>query len=150
MLWSGFFAFMPVKKKPGITARQERFCQEYLIDLHAGNAAKRAGYSARTCEVLGYQLLQKPLVKARIDALIDKRTSRVEITADYVLKTIEETIERCKEEKFDPTNILKGCDLLGKHLGMFKEIRDNRHSTVGEDGKLAPIKINVSYVAPDK
>ena len=45
-----------------LTAKQQRFCDEYLIDLNATQAAIRAGYSPKTAEQLAYQLLQKTSV----------------------------------------------------------------------------------------
>lgn len=117
-----------------LNAKQRRFVDEYLIDLNATQAAIRAGYSVSRASEIGYQLLQKTTVKEAIQSAMAKREKRTEITQDYVLNTIAETIEKCKqaepvrdhegketgEYKFDAANVLRGCDLLGKHLGMFK------------------------------
>ena len=43
-----------------LTAKQERFVEEYLVDLNATQAAKRAGYSERTATEIGYENLRKP------------------------------------------------------------------------------------------
>lgn len=75
-----------MKKK--LTPKQEFFCKEYLIDLNATQAAKRAGYSKKTAEVLGYQLLQIPLVLEEIERLKAKRAAKLEITAERVLGEI--------------------------------------------------------------
>jgi phage terminase small subunit len=48
--------------------KQARFVAEYLIDLNATHAAIRAGYSAKTAQQQGYQLLQKTSVAAAIQA----------------------------------------------------------------------------------
>lgn len=128
-----------------LTDKQQRFVEEYLKDLNATRAAIDAGYSKKTAEQQGYQLLQKTLVSEAIQEAQQKRSERTKIDADYVLKTIQETIERCKQAipvmsqdggqamvedadgelhpmvKFDPSNVLKGAELLGKHLGMFKD-----------------------------
>lgn len=68
--------------------KQLRFCEEYLVDLNATAAAIRAGYSKKTATELGYQLLQKPHIKAKIDDLKLKRSGRTEITADIVLREL--------------------------------------------------------------
>ncbi len=47
-----------------LTPKQKRFVAEYLVDLNATAAAKRAGYSEKTAEQVGYQLLQKTTVPA--------------------------------------------------------------------------------------
>jgi len=64
---------------------QARFCEEYVIDLNATQAAGRAGYSKRSAQHLGYQLLQNPLVTKRLAELVGDRTERTQITADVVL-----------------------------------------------------------------
>lgn len=68
-----------------LTAKQQRFCDEYLIDLNATQAAIRAGYSAKTATEQGARLLanvkvQKYLQKRKLD-----RVERTEITQDMVL-----------------------------------------------------------------
>lgn len=69
-----------------LTEKQERFCKEYIIDLNATQAAKRAGYSDKTAFEIGYQLLKKTLVQEIIQAQMDARAKRLDITADRVLK----------------------------------------------------------------
>lgn len=69
-----------------LTDKEERFCQEYLIDLNATQAAIRAGYSERSAKEIGYENLTKPHVQYRISALKNERSIRTQITADRVLK----------------------------------------------------------------
>lgn len=71
-----------------LTARQERFCTEYIVDLNATAAAIRAGYSAKTAEQIGWQLLQKTSVQNRIAELQKSRAKRVQVTADDVLREL--------------------------------------------------------------
>lgn len=71
-----------------LTAKQQRFCDEYLIDLNATQAAIRAGYSPKTAEQLAYQLLQKTSVQNHIAELQKKREERTEITQDSVLREL--------------------------------------------------------------
>ncbi len=71
-----------------LTAKQQRFCDEYLIDLNATQAAIRAGYSPKTAEQLAYQLLQKTSVQNHIAELQKKREKRTEITQDSVLREL--------------------------------------------------------------
>ncbi len=71
-----------------LTAKQQRFVEEYLIDLNATQAAIRAGYSAKTAEQQGHQLLKKTLVAAAIAEAQAARTERTEITQDMVLKEL--------------------------------------------------------------
>lgn len=87
---------MPAKTKPTpnaekerpLTPKQQAFIREYLIDLNATQAAKRAGYSAHTAEMIGKENLRKPPIKAAIDAAISKRSEKTEITAEKVLQRL--------------------------------------------------------------
>lgn len=130
-------------KKDGLTPKQQRFVTEYLKDLNATQAAIRAGYSKKTADEIGRQLLGKTWVAAAVRKEMDARAKRTEIDADYVLTTIQDTVERCRQAKpvydkqgnrvmvelpngevapayvFDASNVLKGCELLGKHLDLF-------------------------------
>lgn len=71
-----------------LTPKQERFCEEYLIDLNATAAAKRAGFSEKSAMEQGYALINKPHVMAKISELKTKRSERTEINADWVLKQL--------------------------------------------------------------
>lgn len=144
-----------------LTPKQQRFVEEYLIDLNAKQSAIRAGYSAKTAEQMGYQLLQKTSVQKAIQEAQNKLTERTEITQDYVLTNIKKVIERCMQQEavlardgsplliegpegdlvplfeFKETGALKGLELLGKHLGMFKD----KIELTGKDGSSLGIKV---------
>jgi phage terminase small subunit len=68
-----------------LTAKQERFVAEYLIDLNATQAAIRAGYSKKTAEKIGSENLRKPEIAAHLSASMKAREIRTEITQDRVL-----------------------------------------------------------------
>src|ERR1700689_3041735 len=73
--------------------RQELFAKEYVIDLNATRAAISAGYSESTASEIGSKLLRNPKVKRRIEALIAKRLSKLEISGDKVLERFETMAE---------------------------------------------------------
>ncbi len=128
-----------------MTPKQERFVSEYLVDLNATQAAIRAGYAKKSADVEGSRLLANAKVAAAVAAAQAKRSERTEITQDYVLTSIMETMERCKQAvpvryqngdqvyvdtpdgeiapayKFDAGAVLKGAELLGRHLAMFTD-----------------------------
>lgn len=71
-----------------MTPKQQRFVEEYLIDLNATQAAIRVGYAPGSADVTGARLLGNASVAAAIQNAMDKRTERTEINADWVLKRL--------------------------------------------------------------
>ncbi len=71
-----------------LTKKNEAFCDEYLIDLNATQAAIRAGYSVESAGSIGSELLQKPEIRARIDKAMAERSRRTGINADRVLREL--------------------------------------------------------------
>lgn len=146
-----------------LTAKQQRFCDEYLIDLNATQAAIRAGYKANkknTFEVIGYQLLQKTSVLEKIQQEMAKRSKRTGINQDRVIQELARIAFVNASDVIDPEDAsvrlnateddlaciqsvkvktmdgekgssierevklndkMKALELLGKHLGMFKD-----------------------------
>lgn len=71
-----------------LTPKQKMFVAEYLVDLNATQAAIRAGYSKRSADKIGAELLGKTVVSGAIQKAIAKRKARTEITQDRVLKEL--------------------------------------------------------------
>lgn len=71
-----------------MTNKQKRFCEEYLIDLNATQAAIRAGYSSATAGSIGNELLKKPEIRARVDKAIAAQSRRTGVTADRVVREL--------------------------------------------------------------
>lgn len=71
-----------------LTAKQQRFVEEYLIDLNGTQAAIRAGYSKKTANVISSENLAKPNISAEIVRLRAARSKRTEVTADSVVEAL--------------------------------------------------------------
>jgi phage terminase small subunit len=71
----------------GLTARQERFVQEYLVDLNATQAAKRAGYSTAS-RCAGSQIMSRPNVRQAIDHCLDERTHEYRVEHDRIIQEL--------------------------------------------------------------
>lgn len=71
-----------------LTDRQERFVQEYLIDLNATQAAIRAGYAAKDADVQGPRLLGNVGVAEAVARAKAERSARIGLTADAVLEEL--------------------------------------------------------------
>ena len=122
-----------------LTPKQQRFVEEYLVDLNATQAAVRAGYSEKGASVTGSQLLANPKVSQAIEEAQKKRSEKVNITAEYVLGRLLEVAERCMQKRpvlnmkgeqvvdedgnnkwtFDSKGANRALELLGKHVGCF-------------------------------
>lgn len=73
---------------PTLSAKQQLFILEYLVDKNATQAAIRAGYSVRTARKIATENLSKPVIKAAINAEIEKQKARITFTADQVLEEL--------------------------------------------------------------
>lgn len=82
-----------------LSAKQERFVEEYLVDLNATQAAIRAGYSKKSAHVQGPRLLGNARVSTAIASAKADRSRRSEITQDMVLA------ELAKVGFSDPRNV---------------------------------------------
>jgi phage terminase small subunit len=81
----------PPSKQARLTPRQERFVDEYLIDLNATQAAIRAGYSAKTAEAQASRLLRNVKVAEAVQRAKGALAERVQIKAANVLQLIWDT-----------------------------------------------------------
>ncbi len=113
-----------------LTAKQEMFVQEYLIDLNATQAAIRAGYSEKTAKDIGCQNLAKVYIADAIAKAKAERMAEVKIDAAYVLRQAVKLHERCMQQepaldrngketgefKFEHSGAAKGLEIIGKHV----------------------------------
>lgn len=132
-----------------LTNKQEAFVREYLVDLNATQAAIRAGYSEKTARQTGAENLSKPYIHARIQELQQQRSEKLELDADWVLNRLKEISDKCMqaepvtefnydtkrleetgEYEFDSSGANRATELIGKHLGMFKD-GNNTNVNVG-------------------
>lgn len=133
-------------------ARHERFAQELAKGATADEAYQLAGYKANRGNASTLKANQNIL--DRVAELKTAVAEKVIIDEAYVLSTIKDTVERCRQAEpvrdrkgdivltetpdgqvapayvFNSTSVLKGAELLGKHIGMFKE----RHEHTGANG----------------
>lgn len=122
-----------------LTEKQKRFCQEYIVDLNGTQAAIRAGYAANSAEVTASRLLRNDKVKEYTQQLMDKRSNKLEITAEDVLQSILDIRANCTQtldikqknesgevevvgkQMLDISGALKANELLGKHIKLFTD-----------------------------
>ena len=104
----------------GLTPKQQKFVQEYLIDLNASRSAVRAGYSQRNADKIGPELLGKTRVARAIQEAQQHQSERTQITADLVLQGLL-TEARGWGKDTSPAARIAAWAHLGRHLGMFKD-----------------------------
>lgn len=100
-----------------VTPKQQRFVEEYLIDLNATQAAKRSGYSKRTAEKIGWENLQKPEIAEAIAEAVQKRSEKLEIDAEWVLREAESLYRDCRKAN-DRGNAKGTAELIAKLIGL--------------------------------
>ncbi|MGO4508022.1 terminase small subunit [Bradyrhizobium sp. 2TAF36] len=94
-----------------LTAKQQLFVEEFLLDLNATQAAIRAGYSKETADKQGPRLLAHPEVKFAIDAAKLQRSERTEIDADWMLRRLVDEAEADLADLYDERGDLKPIEL---------------------------------------
>ena len=120
-----------------MNAKQKRFCDEYLIDCNATQAAIRAGYSPKTANEQGNRLLANVSVKSYIDEQLERihneKTADAQEVLEYltavmrgehteqVLKLIGEGVQTVTDIDVAARERLKAAELIGKRYGMFKD-----------------------------
>jgi len=117
-----------------MTPKQSAFIAEYLIFRNASEAARRAGYSAKRADAIGYDLLRNTEVAAAINAGMKKLATGLEITAERVQK------ERARLAFFDVSKLF---DAEGRPLPINQIDADTRAAIVGidvVDGELSTVR----------
>ena len=141
-----------------MTEKQKRFCDEYIIDLNATQAAIRAGYSPHTAKDIASQNLAKLNILAEINKKLAERSKRTGVNQDrvvrelakiaFVIDTLDATVKptatdddraciqsvkvkimdgdkgSMEEREIKLADKVRALELLGKHLGMFKDKLD--------------------------
>lgn len=118
-----------------MTAKQQRFCDEYLIDLNATQAAIRAGYSKKTARVVAAQNLSKLNIQEYISERMAEKEASLIAEQDEVLRYLTAVLRGDeKDEKMvfgkngvetfkikNQENQMKAAELLGKRYGLYTE-----------------------------
>ncbi len=112
-----------------LTLKQERFVQEYLVDLNATQAAVRAGYKEKTAGAIGSENLKKPEIQKALQKALKDREGRTEVTQDYVIKKLVEIADKeasdAQDSELKYSSKLRALELLGKHTGAFEKVKED-------------------------
>lgn len=119
------------KKK--LSPKQVRFCQEYVVDLNATQAAIRAGYSVKTAYSIGNENLKKPEIKNFISELQKDIQERNKITIDECVNMLSSMARFDISELYDENGCLKPISKMPKEARMVIEGIDTNEVKI--DGK---------------
>ena len=130
------------QKKGGeiVNAKQQRFADEYLIDLNATQAAIRAGYSAKTAKSIGQRLLTfvdvSEYIQAKLEEIHNQKTADAQEVIEYlssvmrgehqdqVLKLVGDGVQVVTNIKVSAKDRIRAAELIGKRFGMFTDKTD--------------------------
>ena len=129
-----------------MTPKEERFVQEYLIDLNAARAARRAGYSARSARTIGPRLLKRPAVRDALAAARQAQAERGEVSAERVVRELARIAFASSDQFLDwgPA----GVSLRDKTL-----LSPDQHAAIAEvshNGTAFKLKLHDKMAALDK
>lgn len=126
----------PGNTKNGLTDKQKRFCDEYLCDMNATQAAIRAGYSKRTAYRTGADNLKKPQIRAYIDKRMAEKDAELIATQNEVLQYLTSVMrgesvavevvvdgDGAKLIEKEPSEMerIKAADQLAKCHGLYRD-----------------------------
>ena len=117
-----------------LRAKQQRFCEEYLVDLNATQAAIRAGYSVKSANRIASKNLSKLVIKKKIQELQAKARELTDITKEEILSELA-AILRAKITDYLQFNgkqiVFKSFDELTEtQIKAIESIKENRHGEI--------------------
>ena len=121
-----------------LTKKQKLFCEEYLIDLNATQAAIRAGYSPETAGAIGAENLKKPQIQKAIAKAMADRSRRTGVNADRVLMELAKIAFVNAADVIDAEDATLKEDAIAEDLAAVQSVKVK---TFGEDGVEREIKL---------
>lgn len=121
-----------------MTKKQKLFCEEYLIDLNATQAAIRAGYSPETAGAIGAENLKKPQIQKAIARAMADRSRRTGVNADRVVMELAKIAFVNAADVIDAEDATLKADAADEDLAAVQSVKVK---TFGEDGVEREIKL---------
>ena len=90
-----------------LTLKQQRFVEEYLVDLNGTQAAIRAGYSARTADRIAHETLHKPAVAAVVAQRMQARSAKLGVDSEWVLRRLHAEAQADLADLYDEQGNLR-------------------------------------------
>ena len=132
-----------------LTPKQQRFVEEYLLDLNATQAAIRAGYSKKTARAIASENLAKPNIQEAVAKAKGERSEATKIDASWVLNKAVELHQRCMQEVrpvLNPKTRKQVYDDEGNALFTFNAAAANRSlEIIGRHTEIGCFKERVEF-----
>lgn len=109
---------MAIDKETGLTDRQKKFCEEYIVDLNGKQAAIRAGYSEKSAKELASETLTKPNIINYLNLLKAKVSDKVEITVEMIRNEFRKHATFDIRKVYDENGALKNVHDLDDDTAM--------------------------------
>lgn len=103
-----------------MTAKQKRFCDEYLVDMNVTQAAIRAGYSKKTAYAIGQENLKKPIIAEYVRKRMEKLERSTVADAQEVVEFLSSVL-RGEKEDMTGRERMKAAELMAKRWGILTE-----------------------------
>ena len=121
----------------GLTKKQRRFADEYLVDCNGTKAAIRAGYSPKTANEQAAKLMKNKKIKGyiseKLEELSSQRIAEAQEVMEYLTSVMRgeytEPIMRLAgngvqvTDKIDVSarDRIRAAELIGRRYGLFRE-----------------------------
>ena len=123
-----------------LTPKQQRFVEEYLIDLNATQSAIRAGYSEKTAKEIGSENLTKPNIAKAIQEAQESLSNKTQLTVDIVVQGLLKEAQDYAEGSTQSARVSAWAH-LGKYLKMFTDKVEH----TGKDGGSIDLSLKVVF-----
>lgn len=117
-----------------LTDKQRRFCEEYVVDWNATQAAIRAGYSEKTAHVTGQENLRKPIIQEYVERCKKDVARLAGISAVQNAIWLKEIAASVEEKASDR---IRAIDVLNKMEGYDAPTKID-HTTKGQQFDTFP------------
>ena len=102
----------------GLTTKQLRWIDEYLVDMNGAAAAVRAGYSPKSARSIAYENLTKPDILAVIQARQLAMAKELQITRQGVIQGLLEVVDMGRQQQ-NPSAMVCALREVAKMLGFY-------------------------------
>lgn len=126
------------KDADGLTEKQRLFCDEFLKDRNALQAAIRSGYSVSAAGSIAFKNMHNPAIVKKIGAKTSQVTLDAGVSAEFVLRELRKVAE---QEDVAQSTKVRALELIAKHLGMLEDRLTVKTDSLSPDQRAERVAI---------